>query len=179
MDCSSSSALSSESDTYECPRSEFISSTDICTPNWSRAESPRAAGPVATVKWSDEEIRRIHHQLEVIEHRIQSGHDAQHVHPAEAIGLLDAPLKMTRAERAMGDRYEIQNPTAEIPAFWEPRVYDRNQERMADFQTKPETAVKKMTKSSKVPPVRKLILRLSTMYFDTDRSDDETDLESF
>jgi hypothetical protein len=93
------------------------------------APSPPMPDP-ARVK--DPDRQNLHHRLEVIEHRIQSGQDTKHLHPAMAVSVLQShkPLTFTKSEAKMARRYGLIHETQTIPKFWTRRPWDSPNEVM-------------------------------------------------
>jgi hypothetical protein len=68
----------------------------------------------------------LHHRLEVIEHRIQTGQDLKHAHPALAVSALHShkSLTFTKSEAKMRRQYRIVEEPHTIPKFWTKRDWD-------------------------------------------------------
>jgi hypothetical protein len=153
-----------------------------------------------TLNQTGAEMRRIHHQFEVLERRINNGDDKTHLHPAMAVRVLltQAPPSLTNTEKCLAERYDVQPEVFTVPNFWPPRVYDDKVMSLDENDTgiwqmplphKKLLAEPEAPEVSDAPPRRKImkkppalqmmVLRLPTRYFDTDASDQETDWDDF
>jgi hypothetical protein len=77
---------------------------------------------------------KLHHHLEVLEHRIQTGDDPVHEHPVMAISMLrtNRSPAFSPDELVMKRRYRIVDEPHVVPAFWPTRSWDDPEDVMGD-----------------------------------------------
>lgn len=135
---------------YEKPKHDnIVTNVDLSSPkcDLSTPSSPKVGSSVSdsfvtrvlTPEWHVDDDNNnvsvfprydpvdLHHKLEIIEHRIQSGQDKQRGHPAMCVHVLEheGVVPQTRSELKMMKNYEVIDPKCVIPSFWERRVYDK------------------------------------------------------
>lgn len=205
-------------------------SKPILTPSWHAMEDASASAKVA-----DFDLVEMHHQLEVLEHRIQVGKDEIHEHPAMSIEVLrsEGVQAFSRKDLARRANYTSIEERALVPTFWERRVYDRQEDlltqddsdRLAEtisrhfdqdyrssvvtrrrswhptpekkheeplmtISSEDESLPEEVVAAPQTTPIvtrsqqqtlpeqlKKMTLKLSTKYFSTDDSGEETDFE--
>jgi hypothetical protein len=94
----------------------------------------------------------VHFELEVLEDRIQLGIDQVRVHPIMAIAALPDfnPNRLSVSERRKQTQYTEEASHEICPSFWEPRPWDREEDRMSEADsnalrermTRPQTRVR-------------------------------------
>lgn len=119
----------------------------VFTPDWESAEASKNSHDSFTrSEDSDSESEgayknlddvELHRRLEVLENRIIYGNFKHMIHPAQAMKLLQSDMNLifTKAEAERAERYEQQDEPQTIPQFWEPRRYDKPENRLTTEQS--------------------------------------------
>lgn len=84
------------------------------------------------------EIVHIHQRLEVLEHRIRF-HKEELSYETDQVAQLYMTMpdfKIERNELFFLETYNIKQSKSEIPNFWEPRVFDREEEKLNEEDSK-------------------------------------------
>jgi hypothetical protein len=93
------------------------------------------------------DLESLHFQLEVIEHRIQSGEDQSHDHPALSVTLLSTSdfSNLSYRETVFKTHYRQESRAEQIPGFWVGRPWDSPHRRMTGGETAAlQTAIEKL-----------------------------------
>ena len=115
---------------YEDP--EFIA-----TPGYHDAEEPQPR----IIKDEPEDISElvyIHQRMEVLEYRIRSNKTRSGYATDQVAQLYDIMpnFKIDRSELFFLETYNLPPNDSQIPDFWPPRIYDREDEKMSKEQSK-------------------------------------------
>jgi len=110
----------------------------VLTPDWEcRKEDEQI---VCNIKNNEdfEKIADLHHEIEVIERRIEYGLDKDHQHPglAASIHNISGVTGVSRREKKLRDNYTHIVPVSMRPIFWPDRVWDSKEFLMTEEQTK-------------------------------------------
>jgi hypothetical protein len=135
-------------------------------------------------------MAQVHAALEIYEYRIHFGEDPLRDHPAQAVEAFrqnQYPILVSRRERAVQHHYRTWEEKTEIPAFWEPRSYDRiGMEMSAAESAALEATIREIThrtrnlkkKHGEKWNISEATLQISSKFLDTEDSEG-TDWEDF
>lgn len=174
-------------------KSSIISNSDTSTKEAAEKEEP--------IKIEGFNYIVAHSRLETIETRINDKLIPEMVHPAQSIvydRLHQEALFLNEKEYAKRKNYQIVRTLKRIPDCWEPRPWDKTEEKMTEFENfefnemvnnfepfDSDGEIREWYKSKDVRAVTRqkkrlpVLFKVSLINFSTDEFDDQTDFDSF